>query len=76
MLGLMKGRLGTARLKALMSGGVDPVGATPDEVEAVFFEPDALVSLLTPTQAWDDREDMHHRPRYRWTIKPQLRRAG
>jgi pimeloyl-ACP methyl ester carboxylesterase len=76
MLELMRGRLGTARLRAVMVGGVDPVGATQDEVESVFFAPDALVSLLTPTEPWDDREDMHHRPRYRWTIKPQLRRAG
>ena len=72
----MKGRLGTARLRAVMAGGVDPVDATQDEIESVFFEPDALVSLLTPTEPWDDREDMHQRPRYRWTIKPQLRRAG
>ena len=27
---------------------MDPAGATPDEVESVFFEPDALVSVLTP----------------------------
>jgi pimeloyl-ACP methyl ester carboxylesterase len=76
MLELMKGRLGTARLRAVMVGGVDPVDATQEEVESVFFEPDALVSLLTPTEPWDDREDMHQQPRYRWTIKPQLRRAG
>jgi hypothetical protein len=76
MLELMKGRLGTARLRAVMTGGVDPVGATPDEIESVFFAPDSLVSLLTPSEPWDDREDMHQQPRYRWTIKPQLRRAG
>jgi pimeloyl-ACP methyl ester carboxylesterase len=76
MLALMRGRLGTERLKAIMEAGVDPAGATPDEIESAFFAPDALVSVLTPTEPWTDRPDMHHRPRYRWTIKPQLRRAG
>jgi pimeloyl-ACP methyl ester carboxylesterase len=76
MFELMKGRLGTARLRAVMAGGVDPAGATPDQVESVFFEPRALALELTPNEPWDDRPDMHHHPRYRWTIKPQLRRAG
>jgi pimeloyl-ACP methyl ester carboxylesterase len=76
MLELMRGRLGTARLKAVMAGGVDPAGASAEEVESVFFEPGALVALLTPSAPWEDREDMHHQPRYRWTIKPHLRRAG
>ena len=70
MLDLMRGRLGTARLRAVLVRGVDPVDATQAEVESAFFEPDALVLLLTPLQPWDDREEMHQQPRYRWTVHP------
>ena len=68
MLELMKGRLGTARLKALLEAGIDPNGASVEEIESAFFAPDALVARLTPDQPWDDREELHHRPRYRWTV--------
>src|SRR3954468_1961984 len=45
---LMRGRLGTAVLKAMLDRGLDPNGATDDEVEAVFYAPDSLVLRLTP----------------------------
>jgi len=65
---LMKGRLGTARLKALLAAGVDPNEATVDEIESAFFAPGSLVAELTPDQPWDDRQDLHHPPRYRWSV--------
>jgi pimeloyl-ACP methyl ester carboxylesterase len=67
---LMKGRLGTAVLKAEMDGGLDPNGATEDEIEAVFFAPTSLVARLTPAAGnGPDAEEMHRHPRYRFTIK-------
>ena len=76
MLELMKGRLGTARLRALLDAGVDPNGATLDEIESVFFEHDSLVVRLTPEQNWVDRADLHQDPRYRWTVHHQFGRPA
>lgn len=76
MLALMKGRLGTARLRTLLAAGVDPNGATVDEIESVFFEPGSPVARLTPDERWDDRAELHHDPRYRWTVHPHIGRAG
>ena len=41
MLELMRGRLGTAVLKAKLERGVDPVDASQDEVEAALYAPGA-----------------------------------
>jgi pimeloyl-ACP methyl ester carboxylesterase len=65
---LMRGRLGTAVLKAQLQRGVDPVDATDDEVEAALYEPDALVLELTPRQRHHDTEELHSPPRYRWKV--------
>jgi len=70
MLALMRGRLGTAVLKAKLDHGVDPVDATEDEVEAALYEPGALVLELTPKQRHHDTEDLHRPPRYRWRLLP------
>ncbi len=70
MHALMRGRLGTAVLKAKLERGVDPVDATDDQVEAALYEPDALVLELTPRQRVHDTEDLHCPPRYRWTVLP------
>jgi len=75
MLDLMKGALGTARLKTLLAAGVDPSGASIDEIESVFFAPDSVVASLTPDDPWDDREEGHRPTRYRWTIHPHLGRT-
>jgi hypothetical protein len=66
----MKGRLGTAVLRAILAGGIDPNDATDDEIESVFYEPDALVVQLTPSiEGFQDLEDYHRRPRYRFTVR-------
>jgi pimeloyl-ACP methyl ester carboxylesterase len=70
MHALMRGRLGTAVLKAKLAAGVDPVGATDDEVEAALYAPDALVLELTPRQRVHDTADLHRPPRYAWTVHP------
>ena len=70
MLALMKGRLGTAVLRAKLKRGVDPVDATDDEVEAALYKPGALVLELTPRQKHHDTEDLHRPPRYRWRLLP------
>jgi pimeloyl-ACP methyl ester carboxylesterase len=70
MLALMKGRLGTAVLRAKLNRGIDPADATDDEVEAALYEPDALVLELTPKQRHHDTEDLHRPPRYRWRLLP------
>jgi pimeloyl-ACP methyl ester carboxylesterase len=64
---LMKGRLGTAVLRAKGRAGLEAT-ATPAEVEASpwFYEPGSLVVQLTPEQAWHDDDTLHRAPRYRW----------
>jgi pimeloyl-ACP methyl ester carboxylesterase len=69
MLALMRGRLGTAILKAKLQRGLD-VDATDDEVEAALYDPGALVLELTPRQRHHDTEDLHRKPRYRWRLLP------
>jgi pimeloyl-ACP methyl ester carboxylesterase len=67
---LMKGRLGTAVLKAELDAGIDPSDATDDEIESVFFAPSALVARLTPPPGdTADANEVHRRPRYRFSIK-------
>ncbi len=70
MLALMRGRLGTAVLKAKLARGIDPHDATDDDVEAALYPPDALVLELTPKQRHHDTEDLHRPPRYRWRLLP------
>ncbi len=67
---LMRGRLGTAVLRAKLERGVDPVDATDDEVEAVLYAPDALVLDLTPRHRHTDTEDLHKPPRFTWKVLP------
>jgi pimeloyl-ACP methyl ester carboxylesterase len=75
MLALMRGRLGTAVLKAKLARGVDPVDATDDEVEAALYAPDALVLELTPRQRFHDTEELHRPPRYSWKVLPARSKA-
>lgn len=70
MHALMRGRLGTAILKAQLERGVDPATATDDDVEAALYEPDALVLDLTPRERSHDTEHLHRPPRYRWRLLP------
>lgn len=70
MHALMRGRLGTAVLKAQLERGVDPVDATDDDVEAALYAPGALVLELTPRQRVHDTEDLHRPPKYQWMVIP------
>jgi pimeloyl-ACP methyl ester carboxylesterase len=72
---LMRGRLGTAVLKAKLAKGVDPVDATDDEVEAALYAPDALVLELTPRQRHLDTESLHKPPRFTWRVLPARSRT-
>lgn len=67
---LMRGRLGTAVLRAKMARGLDPHEADDDAIESAFYAPDALVLRLTPDPGpiLDD-ESLHRRPRYRFTVR-------
>jgi pimeloyl-ACP methyl ester carboxylesterase len=65
---LMQGRLGTAVLKTMLDAGIDPNEATEEEIESAFYAPDALVLRLTPLGTVRDGEELHRRPRYRFTI--------
>jgi pimeloyl-ACP methyl ester carboxylesterase len=64
---LMRGRLGTAVLRAKGRAGLD-AGAPAAEVEASgwFYRPGSLAVALTPEQAWRDDQTLHRAPRYRW----------
>ena len=69
MHALMRGRLGTAVLKARLQHGLD-LDATDDEIEAALYAPGALVLELTPRQRFVDVEHLHRPPRYRWRLLP------
>ncbi|MET0727945.1 MAG: alpha/beta hydrolase [Acidimicrobiales bacterium] len=69
MHALMKGRLGTAVLKARLEHGLD-VDATDDEIEGALYAKDALVLQLTPRDAFVDVDDLHRPPRYEWRLLP------
>jgi len=67
---LMRGRLGTAVLKAKADGGLDLHDASLDEIEAVFCTADSLAVRLTPdSQGFQDSEELHRRPRYRFSVR-------
>lgn len=70
MHALMRGRLGTAVLKAQLERGVDPVDATDDDVEAALYAPGALALELTPRQRHHDTADLHKPPRFTWKVLP------
>lgn len=69
--GLMRGRLGTAVLRARLASGLDN-DATRADVDAnpAFYAPEALAVALTPAQRWRDDERFHRPPRYRWRVAP------
>src|SRR5690606_21663582 len=69
MHALMKGRLGTAVLKARLEVGLD-VDATREDIDAAMYPPGALVLELTPRQKVVDVEHLHRPPRYRWRVLP------
>ena len=64
MLG--EGTLGEAIERAKATRGVGP-DASVEEIEAAFYDPDALVLELTPRQrSGTAGGDLHRAPRYRW----------
>jgi len=67
---LMRGRLGTAVLKARLAAGLDH-DATRADIEAspAFYAPDALARTLTPRQTWKDEATLHRAPRYTWHVE-------
>jgi pimeloyl-ACP methyl ester carboxylesterase len=69
MHALMRGRLGTAVLRAKLNRGIE-LDATDEEVDAALYPPGALVRELTPKQRHHDTEDLHRPPRYRWRLLP------
>jgi pimeloyl-ACP methyl ester carboxylesterase len=64
---LMRGRLGTAVLRAKGRAGLE-AAAPAAEVEASrwFYAPGSLAVALTPDQGWRDDETLHRAPHYRW----------
>jgi pimeloyl-ACP methyl ester carboxylesterase len=67
---LMRGRLGTAVLRARLRGGLDnDAPRSAIEGHPAFYAPDALAVTLTPAQAWHDDERLHRPPRYRWRVE-------
>lgn len=68
---LMRGRLGTAVLRAKGRARLD-AAAAPKEVETSrwFYEDGSLAVALTPQQEWHDDETLHRAPRYRWHKRP------
>jgi len=52
-----------------LDGGVDPNGATDEQIESIFFTPDSLALELTPENGdFEDLEEYHRRPRYKFSV--------
>jgi pimeloyl-ACP methyl ester carboxylesterase len=67
---LLRGPLGLLRDAFVAAAGIDPAGATSDEVEALFLTPDALVRTLAPVWEPPVVAGPPDPPRYRWSIQP------
>jgi pimeloyl-ACP methyl ester carboxylesterase len=64
---LMRGRLGTAVLKARLAAGLDgEVDRAEIDANPAFYTDGSLAVALTPKQRWRDDEELHRAPRYRW----------
>jgi pimeloyl-ACP methyl ester carboxylesterase len=61
---LLAGRLGAAVREAIGAAGA----SSADELESIFYEPDAPILALTPTPVTDGAPVVSRSPRYRWTI--------
>jgi pimeloyl-ACP methyl ester carboxylesterase len=63
---LLAGRLGDAIRRSLPAAGADSI----EELEGLFYEPDAPVLGLTPADTWSTTATTEHRPpRYRWEVR-------
>jgi pimeloyl-ACP methyl ester carboxylesterase len=63
------GRLADAYDQALQRAGLDPARATTEDIEDVFYAPDARVRALTPELAWAQSK-RRAQPRYQWKMTP------
>ena len=62
---LLAGRLGSAIREAIGAAGAN----STDELEAIFYEPDAAIHALSvPTDEPSAERPLHRPPRYRWTV--------
>ena len=62
---LLQGRLGSAIREAIGAAGA----TSTDELESIFYEPDAPIhELSVPTDEATAERPLHRPPRYRWTI--------
>jgi pimeloyl-ACP methyl ester carboxylesterase len=62
---LLQGRLGAAVRDAIGAAGA----SSTDELESIFYEPDAPIhELSVPTDEPPAERPLHRPPRYRWTI--------
>ncbi len=61
---LLAGRLGAAVREAIGAAGA----TSADELESIFYEPDAPILALTPAPAAGAAAVRTRSPRYRWTI--------
>jgi hypothetical protein len=60
----LRGRLGDA-----IRGDIGAAGAeSRDELESIFYEPDAPILELSPPTEPVSRSEVPDRPRYHWTI--------
>jgi pimeloyl-ACP methyl ester carboxylesterase len=61
---LLEDRLGDAIRKAITAAGARSV----DQLEDIFYAESAPILALSPALHYEQLDDTHRRPRYRWTI--------
>ena len=62
---LLEDRLGAAIRQAITAAGAGSV----DDLEAMFYEPDAPILALTPELTYTRINETHRQPRYGWTVR-------
>jgi len=65
---LLTGPLGEAYRAAVRDAGLDPDAASVDDLEAAFYDEEALVLELTPAVEFSDTATRRRAPRYVWTV--------
>lgn len=64
---MVLGRIGITIRAALADAGVDMASPSIEQIEAVFYAPDAAVHVLTPADPYRPEQVERRPPRYTWT---------
>jgi pimeloyl-ACP methyl ester carboxylesterase len=64
---MVLGRIGLTIRSVLHDAGVDMASPTIDQIESVFYRPDAAVHVLTPDEPYRPEQVERREPRFTWS---------